>query len=118
MNCFSKILQARHPVFLACVLLCWAFALPVFAKTDVDFDPNLNSSKFKTFAFLGGVENLVMLPVNPELINNRVHRGATRERTAKGLREVQPNQNPDLVVRYWASTSRQVNVATIGNWGL
>jgi hypothetical protein len=117
MNCPRRIVQARKSVFLACVLLCLALAFPVFAKTDVDFDPNLDFSKFKTFAFIGGVENLMMLPVNPELINNRVHRAATREMTAKGLREVQPNQNPDLVVRYWASTSQQVNVATMGNWG-
>jgi Domain of unknown function (DUF4136) len=96
------------------VLLC---AFPLFAKTDVDFDPNVDFSRYKTFAFVGGVENLVMLPVNPELINNRVHRAVTRELTKKSLREVQPNQNPDLVVRYWASTSQQVNLAVMGNWG-
>ena len=27
------------------------------------------------------------------------------------------NQNADLVVRYWASTSQQVNLAVMGNWG-
>jgi hypothetical protein len=73
--------------------------------------------EYKTFVFIGGVENLVMLPVNPELINNRVHRAVAREMTAKGLREVHRNQNPDLVVRYWASTSQQVNLAVMGNWG-
>jgi len=57
-----------------------------------------------------------MLPVNPELINNRVHRAVTREMTAKGLREVHTNQNADLVVRYWASTSQQVNLAVMGKW--
>ena len=115
MNClFSNFTnRCSCPAFL----LRLAFAFPVLAKTDVDFDPNLDFAKFKTFALMGGVENLVMLPVNPELINNRVHRAATREMTAKGLREVQPNQNPDLVVRYWASASQQVNVATMGNWG-
>lgn len=117
MNRPSKVLQPRkfQVVFVFFLYLLTAF--PAFAKTDVDFDPNLNFSKFKTFAFIGGVENLVMLPVNPELINNRVHRAVTREMTTKGLREVQANQNPDLVVRYWASTSQQVNVATMGNWG-
>ena len=117
MNCPGQILQFHESMLLACFFLCLAFVFPVLAKTDVDFDPNLDFARFKTFAFIGGVENLVMLPVNPELIDNRVHRAATREMTAKGLREVQPNQNPDLVVRYWASASQQVNVATMGNWG-
>lgn len=104
-------------LLLLSLLLTLAATAPALAKSDVDFDPNLDFSKYKTFAFIGGVENLVMLPVNPDLISNRVHRAVTREMTAKGLREVQANQNPDLVVRYWASTSRQVNLAVMGNWG-
>jgi len=91
--------------------------LRLLAKTEIDFDPSLNFSKYKTFAFIGGVGNLVMLPVNPDLINNRVHHAVSRELTRKGLREVDPNQNPDLVVRYWVTTTQQVNLATMGNWG-
>lgn len=107
----------RKLLLLCTALLFFLAAVPLLAKTEVDFDPNLNFSKYKTFAFIGGVENLVMLPVNPELINNRVHRAVTRGLTGKGLREVQPGQNADLVVRYWVTTSQQVNVATMGNWG-
>lgn len=117
MSTRRRVFQSHKSIFLLAVSLWLAASVPALAKTDVDFDPNVDFSKFRTFAFIGGVENLVMLPVNPELINNRVHRAVTRELTAKGLREVQPNQNPDLVVRYWASTSQQVNVATMGNWG-
>jgi hypothetical protein len=40
-----------------------------------------------------------------------------RELSKKGLREVQPNENLDLVVRYWASSQVQLNVAATGNWG-
>lgn len=105
-------------LFLFCsALLASLAALPLLAKTEVDFDPNLNFSKYKTFAFIGGVENLVMLPVDSVVMDNRVRRAVTRELTGKGLREVQPGQNPDLVVRYWVTTSQQVNVATMGNWG-
>jgi hypothetical protein len=57
-----------------------------------------------------------MLQLNPELINDRVHRAVQRELTKKGLREVQPSENPDLVVRYWANSQVQVNVAATGNW--
>ncbi len=91
--------------------------LPAMAKVEVDFNPNLDFSQFKTYAYIGGVEHLVMLQLNPELINDRVHRAVQRELTKKGLREVQPSENPDLVVRYWANSQVQVNVAATGNWG-
>jgi hypothetical protein len=92
-------------------------AMPASAKVQVDFNPEIDFSKYKTFAYIGGVENLVMLQLNPELINDRVHRAVTREMTAKGLREVQSNDNPDLIVRYWANSSTQINVSAMGNWG-
>ncbi len=103
---------------LFCVMLIALLAaLPLLARTTTDFDPNLDFSKYKTFAFLGGVENLLMLDVNPDLLNNRIHHFVTRELTKKGLREVQPGENPDLVVRYWANPSKEVNLAVLGNWG-
>jgi hypothetical protein len=55
-----------------------------------------------------------MLQLNPERINDRVHQ-VQRELTKKGLREAQPSENPDLVVRYWANSQVQVNVAATGN---
>jgi len=91
--------------------------LPAMAKVEVDFNPNLDFAQFKTYAYIGGVEHLVMLQLNPELINDRVHRAVQRELTKKGLREVQPSENPNLVVRYWANSQVQVNVAATGNWG-
>jgi hypothetical protein len=59
----------------------------------------------QTLAFIGGVEQLVRLQLNPNQLNNQIHRAVTRELTAKGLREVKPEENPDLVVRYWACES-------------
>lgn len=99
------------------IALVLVFARPAAGKVAIDFDPNVNFSKYKTFAYIGGVENLVMMQLNPDLINNRIHRMVVRELTKKGLREVQPDQNPDLVVRYWANSSQQVNLAAMGNWG-
>jgi len=43
-----------------------------------------------------------MMQLNSDLINNRIYRMVVRELAKKGLREVQPGQNRDLVVRYWA----------------
>jgi len=42
-------------------------------QTAVDFNPNLDFSKFKLFAFIGGVEQLVECKLNPDT-NNRIHR--------------------------------------------
>lgn len=110
----SKVLPFR---ILAAFLLAVLLALPALAKIDVDFDPSLDFSKFRSFAFLGGVPNLTMLAVDPEVLDNHVHRAVSRELIQKGLREVQANQNPALVIRYWAVTSQQVNAANMGDWG-
>src|SRR6476661_10702824 len=99
-----------------CVFLL-LFAIPAAAKVATDFDPNLDFSKYKTFAYIGGVENLDRMQLNPDLLNNRIHRAVTRELTAKGLREVTPEENPDLVVRYWANSQMDVNVGANTNWG-
>jgi hypothetical protein len=52
--------------------------LPLLGKVTVDFDPNVDFSQNKTFAYIGGVENLVMMQLNPDLINNRIHRMVVR----------------------------------------
>jgi hypothetical protein len=84
----------------------------------VDFNPNLDFSKYKTFAYIGGVESLVRMQLNPELLNNRMHRAVVRELTAKGLREVQPEQDPDLVVRYWVEAESNAQVTGTAHWGV
>jgi len=106
----------RLPItVLLFVLLCTTAAN---AKMAVDFNPNLDFSRYKTFAYLGGVESLVRLQLNPELLNNRMHRAVVRELTAKGLREVQPEENPDLVVRYWVEAEANAQVTGTAHWGV
>jgi hypothetical protein len=102
---------------LAILALLSGLALSLSAKTSIDFDPNIEFSKFKTFAYIGGVENLVAIQINPDLINIRFHHMVVRELEKKGLHEVNPGQNPDLIVRYWANPETQVDVAVMGNWG-
>jgi hypothetical protein len=99
------------------LLVLLMVGLPAMAKVQVDFNPNLDFPQFQTYVYIGGVEHLVMLQLNLELINDRVHRAVQRELTKKGLREVPPSENPDLVVRYWANSQVQVHVAAAGNWG-
>ena len=113
LNNRKRLLQLLS-VFCALV----SFASSAVAKMATDFDPNLEFSQFKTFAFIGGVEHLVRLQLNPNQLNDRIHRAITRELTAKGLREVSPDENPDLAVRYWANSQKDSDVATNANWGV
>ena len=116
----SPVLRGHHaPIrfFFTILVLLSALALPASAKTTIDFDPNIDFSRFKTFAYIGGVENLVAIQMNPDLINIRFHHMVVRELEKKGLHEVNPGQNPDLIVRYWANPETQVDVTVMGNWG-
>jgi len=110
-------LRAAIRLLFAVLALFSGLALSVTAKTTIDFDPSIDFSKFKTFAYVGGVENLVSIQMNPDLINIRFHHMVVRELEKKGLREVNPGQNPDLIVRYWANPETQVDVTVMGNWG-
>lgn len=96
-------------------LLC---ATAANAKMAIDFNPNLEFSKYKTFAYIGGVESLVRMQLNPELLNNRMHRAVVRELAGKGLREVQAEENPDLVVRYWVEAESNAQVTGTAHWGV
>jgi len=87
------------------------------AKMNIDFNPDLDFSKFKTFAYIGGVEHLVMLQLNPNEIRDRVHEAVARELSKRGLKEVRRDENPDLAVRYFANSESEVNVAATGDWG-
>src|SRR5271169_3119273 len=66
------------------------------AKMNVDFNPDLDFTKYKTFAYIGGVEHLVMEQLNPTEIRDRVHEMVARELTNRGLKEVNRDGNPDL----------------------
>jgi hypothetical protein len=97
-------------------VLLWAMSTN--AKMATDFNPNLDFSKYKTFAYIGGVESLVRMQLNPEMLNNRIHRAVVRELTGKGLREVQPEENPDLVVRYWVEAESNAQLTGTAHWGM
>lgn len=103
--------------FLAGVLLLLS-TFPATAKMAVDFNPDCDFTKFKTFPFIGGVGQLVRLQLNPDQLSNQIYRAVTRELTAKGLREVKPDENPDLVVRYWVKSEKSASAAANLNWGV
>jgi hypothetical protein len=108
-----KILAAASS-FLVLALILAPLAL---AKKNVDFDPNLDFSKYKTFAYIGGVNTLEFRQLNPDAMSERVHAAVAQALTTRGLREVKPNQQPDLVVRYWANSQSSIVSPAVGTWG-
>jgi hypothetical protein len=108
--------SARAAV-VSLLLLTLVLAPIALAKMNVDFDPKLDFSKFKTFAYIGGVNTLEFRQLYPDAISNRVHAGVTQALTQRGLKEVKPDQQPDLVVRYWANSQSQISSASLGAWG-
>jgi Domain of unknown function (DUF4136) len=116
------------PKNIAAMLVLFAlllvFAPQSIAKTAVDFDPNLNFSKFKTFAYAGGSNALEFRELNPNYISERVHAGVAQALVQRGLREVPLDQQPDLVVRYWANSQSNMvapaagagDIMTSGYW--
>jgi Domain of unknown function (DUF4136) len=92
-------------------------SLPASAKTSVDFNPNFDFTKYKTFCYIGGVEHLTMMQVNPNLLRDTVHEAVAHELTQRGLREVRRDENPDLAVRYLAESNSQLNYAGGDDYG-
>lgn len=98
-------------------LLTLILASPALAKMSVDFDPNLDFSKYKTFAYIGGANMLEFRQLNPNYITDRVHSGVSQALTQRGMKEVKPEEQPDLVVRYWANSQSQIVSPSAGTWG-
>jgi hypothetical protein len=111
-------IQVRKLVKAALLILTLAFLpAPACAKSNVDLNPNLDFTKYKTFTFIDGVEHLAMKQLNPHELRDIIHDSVSRALTQRGLREVRRDQNPDLVVRYLAESNGQLNYAGGDNWG-
>lgn len=108
-----KRLAAASSLFALALILAPA----TLAKKNVDFDPNLDFSKYKSFAYIGGVNTLEFRQLNPNAISDRVHTQISQALIARGLKEVKPDQQPDLVVRYWANSQSSIVSPAAGSWG-
>ena len=97
-------------------LLILILAPLAIARMNFDFDPSLDFSQFKTFAYIGGVNTLEFRQLDPNLISNQVHAGVSKALTQRGLKEVRPDQQPDLVVRYMANSQSKLVSAAVGDW--
>ncbi len=104
---------AAASLFLLTVIL----APLAMARINVDFDPGLDFSKYKTFAYIGGVNKLEFRQLDLNLISNQVHADVSQALIQFGLKEVKPDQQPDLVVRYIATSQSKLVSAAVGDWG-
>jgi hypothetical protein len=74
----------RFLLTLPALLLLLLCGMPAGAKVATDFNPNLDFAKYKTFTYIGGIEQLQRLQVNPDQLKNQIHRAIVRELTSKG----------------------------------
>ena len=111
-------MQVPNLIQASLLILALAFLpAPARAKSNVDLNPNLDFTQYKTFACIDGVEHLAMQQLNPNQLRDTIHDSVSRALTQRGLREVRRDQNPDLVVRYLAESDAQLNYTGGDNWG-
>src|SRR5271170_400871 len=89
-NCSSRNKAAAAVSIFLLVLILAPLAM---ARMNFDFDPNLDFSSFKTFAYIGGVNSLEFRQLDPNMISNQVHSGVSKTMTQRGLKEVKPDQD-------------------------
>jgi len=73
----------------------------VSPDVKTDFDPTVDFSRFKTFAFSGLTDLDQRGMLDNSLMRQRLENMIGRELQQKGLTQVGLEQNPDLLVHYW-----------------
>jgi len=90
-------------------LLTLILAPLAMAKINVDFDPSLVSQSSKHL--LVGGANELEFRTGSDLISNQVHTGVSKALIQHGLKEVRPDQQPDLVCGIWPIAIQAVSAA-------
>lgn len=80
-------------------------------KITMEFDQNVDFSKFKTFAIRGRELNSQNPALNSDLVKKRIEADIEKYLTAKGLTEVTSGPS-DLNVRYHFGSARRTEVET------
>jgi hypothetical protein len=88
------------------ILIALAAMSAAAQKVSIEFDEQVNFSKFKTFAIRDGQLNSRNPALNGELVKKRIDRAIERDLTARGL--VMVTEKSDLNVRYQFGSARKV----------
>jgi hypothetical protein len=73
-------------------------------KVSVDWDRQANFQQYKTYAWLESQN-----PVEDQLMAKRIIQAVDGQLSAKGLRRVEPDQDPDLSIAYESGVSQKVS---------
>ena len=92
-----------RPTVCLIVILALVFGGCNAFKVQTDHDATADFSAFKTFAFGGPAEGNKGGIYDNSLMQKRLEAAVVRELTAKGLRQVSPDEPQDLRVHYWVS---------------
>ncbi|MFY4727848.1 DUF4136 domain-containing protein [Nitrospira sp. BLG_2] len=101
-------LSGAVAMFVVCAVGCTALDV----KTD--FDPTIDFSRFKTFAFTGLTDLDQGGILDNSLIRQRLENMIGKELQRKGLTQVGLEQNPDLLVHYWVGVKDKQQVHSTG----
>jgi uncharacterized protein DUF4136 len=96
----------------ALIFVCATGCTSIDVKTD--FDRTADFNKFQTFAFAGMTDLNQTGVLSNSLMRKRIEGAVARELAKKGLREVEVDQNPDLLVHYWMGVKDKQRIDTTG----
>jgi apolipoprotein N-acyltransferase len=95
------------------IFIMLLFCEVIFAKVTVDWDRQASFSDYKTYAWQKGT------PAKNPLMDQRIVDAIDKQLSLKGLRKVEADKDPDLVVLYHASvgTETELDTTNMGGWG-
>ena len=102
----------RVVLHFAIIVFCFQACSSFDVKTD--FDPSADFTKFRTFAFTGMTDLNKGGILDNSLTRRRLESAISRELTTKGLRQVESDQNPDLLVHYWLGVQEKQRLQDTG----
>jgi uncharacterized protein DUF4136 len=101
-------------------LIMWLTLTPLTAggcvAPDVrtDFDSSAEFSAFRTFAFTGLTDTDQGGVLDNSLLRKRIEEMVRQQMTAKGLRQVDLEEHPDLLVHFWVGVKEKERVESTG----
>jgi hypothetical protein len=80
-------------------------------KVSVDFDKDVDFSKYKTYSFASGT------PTPVTLTNQRIEKAIEAQLAAKGLTRVESDADLTVVFHCAVTQQTQLNTTSLGGWG-
>ncbi len=78
-----------------------------------DFDPDVDFSRFKTFTFIGGKDLVKSGWLNDPEMRDRFKNFISGALEMRGLKEVPPDEQYSLAVRYWVARRQKQDVTIV-----